>query len=103
VVLLCWSMSLTLLADLKNVGVAISVVCAVVGIWIVYRCVNWPQFADFLIDVQHEMAKVSWPTWPQLKRSTIVVLVAMGLLSFVLFCYDLVWHWMLRLIQVLQF
>jgi preprotein translocase SecE subunit len=65
--------------------------------------VNWPQFADFLIDVQHEMAKVSWPTWPQLKRSTTVVLFAMGLLSLVLFCYDVVWHWLLRLIQVLQF
>lgn len=103
VILLCWSMSLTLLADIRSTGVAISTVVAVLGVWAVYRCVNWPQFADFLIEVQHEMAKVSWPTWAQLKRSTTVVLCAMGLLSFVLFCYDLVWHWLLRLVQVLQF
>ena len=32
------------------------------GLWIGYRLVNMPQFADFLIAVEAEMNKVSWPS-----------------------------------------
>ena len=31
------------------------------GWWISYRIVNFPAFADFLIAVEAEMNKVSWP------------------------------------------
>jgi len=104
VCLMAWAMSQSLLADLNPVvSNSIAIVCAVIGLWTVYRVVNLPQFAEFLIEVQHEMAKVSWPSWPQLQRSTQVVLFTMGLLSVVLFCYDIVWHWFLRAVFVLQF
>lgn len=104
VCLLSWSMSQTLLADVDStVRIVISAVFAVAGLWAVYRIVNYPQFAEFLIEVQHEMAKVSWPSWPNLQRSTAVVLFTMALLSVVLFCYDVVWHWVLKVIRVLQF
>lgn len=104
VCLLCWSMNQTLLADVSSpVGNIVTVVCVAAGLWSMYRVVNLPQFAEFLIEVQHEMAKVSWPSWATLKRSTAVVLFTMGLLSVVLFCYDVVWHWVLKLIRVLQF
>jgi preprotein translocase SecE subunit len=102
--LLTWSMNQTLLADVDaTVRGLVSGAVLVLGLWAIYRAVNYPQFAEFLIEVQHEMAKVSWPSWPTLKRSTAVVLFTMGLLSLVLFCYDVVWHWFLRLIHVLQF
>lgn len=102
--LLCWSMNETLLTEVpKSVGMGVTFGLFVVGIWVVFRVVNMPQFAEFLIEVQHEMAKVAWPSVPMLKRSTAVVLFTMGLLSLVLFCYDVVWHWVLRLIRVLQF
>jgi len=104
VCLLSWSMNQTLLADanpiVRGVGTAVFLV---IGLWAAFRVVNLPQFAEFLIEVQHEMAKVSWPSWPTLRRSTAVVLFVMGLLSVVLFCYDVVWHWLLKLIHVLQF
>lgn len=104
VCLLCWAMNQTLLADVGSAARGIiTTVCAIAGLWVVFRFVNFPQFAEFLIEVQHEMAKVSWPSWPQLQRSTAVVLFTMGLLSVVLFCYDVAWHWVLRLIHVLQF
>lgn len=97
-------MNQTLLADspatVRNIVTALFLVA---GLWLAYRAVNVPQFAEFLIEVQHEMAKVSWPTWPTLRRSTAVVLFVMGMLSVVLFCYDVVWHWLLRLLHVLQF
>lgn len=94
----------SLLADAGSpVRGLVTTVCVVAGLWSVFRVVNLPQFAEFLIEVQHEMAKVSWPSWPTLKRSTAVVLFVMALLGVVLFCYDVVWHWFLRLINVLQF
>ena len=46
---------------------------AVAG-WICYRLVNFPGFADFLIAVEAEMNKVSWPTRTELFRASMVVL-----------------------------
>jgi preprotein translocase subunit SecE len=37
-------------------------VLLVAGLWIGYRAVNLPTFADFLIAVEAEMNKVSWPS-----------------------------------------
>ena len=68
-----------------------------------YRIVNYPVFADFLVDVEGELAKVSWPATDELRRATVVVLVVMLLLSFVLFSYDVIWQQILRWIGVLRF
>lgn len=65
----------------------------VLGCWIAYRIVNYPQFADFLIAVEAEMAKVSWPSRAELIRSSIVVIVVIFVLAAVLFSYDVVWNW----------
>lgn len=61
------------------------------GLWAGYRVVNVPQFADFLIAVEAEMNKVSWPSRGELYRSCIVVLVTLVLLAGVLFGFDLLW------------
>jgi preprotein translocase subunit SecE len=74
----------------------VSVLLAVVGSWIAYRVVNWPQFADFLIGVEAEMNKVSWPGWTELKRSSIVVIVLIFGLTAVLYAYDIIWYVLLR-------
>ena len=63
-----------------------------VGIWLGYRIVNIPQFADFLIAVEAEMNKVSWPSRGELIRSSVVVIFVIFLLAIVLFGYDLVWR-----------
>ena len=46
-------------------------------LWVSYRVVNVPSFADFLIAVEAEMNKVSWPTRTELFRSSMVVLIMM--------------------------
>jgi preprotein translocase subunit SecE len=69
-----------------------------VGLWIAFRVVNVPQFADFLIAVEAEMNKVSWPSRDVLVRSSIVVMLTIFLLAGLLFFYDLVWSWLLGLI-----
>ena len=45
-----------------------------VGIWFGYRIVNYSVFADFLIAVEAEMNKVSWPTRRELWNASVVVM-----------------------------
>ena len=67
------------------------------GAWISYRIVNWPRFADFLISVEAEMNKVSWPTRSELIRSSVVVLVVLFILAIALFLFDIIWALLIRL------
>ncbi len=62
-----------------------------VGMWVGYRLVNWPRFADFLISVEAELNKVSWPAWPELYRASLVVIFTIAFLAILLFGYDLLW------------
>jgi preprotein translocase subunit SecE len=82
---------------------AIPAAVAVVCTWLIWRLVQYPGFADFLIATEAEMNKVSWTTRDDLYRATIVVLVSVFLLTAYLFGVDLVWSWLLRIIGVLQF
>src|SRR5262249_2916134 len=63
---------------------------AALGTWIAFRIVNIPKFADFLISVEAEMNKVSWPARGELYRASLVVIVVIFLLTAILFVYDLV-------------
>jgi preprotein translocase subunit SecE len=104
VLLMAWSMSVHLFNDTAPaVQYGIPAVFALLGAWAVYRLVNYPPFADFLIDVEGEMAKVSWASTDELKRATAVVLTTMLTLSLVLFAYDFLWLRVLRMIGILQF
>jgi preprotein translocase subunit SecE len=69
---------------------AVPAVLLLAGLWIGYRAVNDPTFADFLIAVEAEMNKVSWPTRLELFRASIVVIVLIIGLTLVLWVYDLV-------------
>ena len=62
------------------------------GLWLAYRLVNTSRFAEFLINVEAEMTKVSWPTRGELQRSAAVVIFVMFALAFLLFFYDLLWR-----------
>jgi preprotein translocase subunit SecE len=86
----------------KSVQSAVAGVVAVGGFWICYRVVNLPRFADFLIAVEAEMNKVSWPSRVELVRSSLVVLITMFGLAAMLFAYDLIWQAVLTALGVLQ-
>ncbi len=66
------------------------------SLWACYRVVNLPAFADFLIAVEAEMNKVSWPTRPELFRASIVVLLVIFTLAIVLFGFDSFWGFLFR-------
>jgi preprotein translocase SecE subunit len=74
------------------------------SLWLAWRVVNMPTFADFLIATEAEMNKVSWTTQRRLVQDTIVVLVFVLLLSAFLFATDQVWRYSLswKPIGVLQ-
>lgn len=87
-------------ADRSSVDVVMGFV-ALLGLWFSYRIVHWYKFAEFLIAVQNEMAKVSWPKKPELINSSIVVILTMFLFTLVLFVYDLVWQALLTSVGVM--
>lgn len=78
----------------RLVGYLIALALAAVGCWIGYRLVNWPRFADFLISVEAELNKVSWPTQRELVRASIVVIFTILFLSAILFAYDALWKFL---------
>ena len=73
------------------------------GVWFSYRMVNYPRFADFLVAVEAEMNKVSWPSRAELFRSSVVVIVVIFLLAAVLFGYDQLWNLLFRFLGILQY
>jgi preprotein translocase subunit SecE len=97
-----WRMSLTWGGEVAGLRFGVPAAVFVVGLWLAYRLVNVSRFADFLIAVEGEMAKVSWPGRTELFRSTIVVILTILLLAAVLFMYDIVWQWLLKALGVLQ-
>lgn len=106
VVLGCWRMSLALrTAGLANHLVAVEFwfpgMLLLAGGWMAYRLVNLPSFADFLIAVEAEMNKVSWPSRPELIRASLVVLVTIFFLAAVLFGFDWFWRAVFKLLGIL--
>lgn len=104
VALACWTLSVRMLSEFSDpVRIGVPAALGAIGAWMAYRIVNYPQFADFLIDVEVELTKVSWPSKDELWRATLVVLLVMFLLSATLLAYDLVWQQLLRMIGILRF
>jgi preprotein translocase subunit SecE len=80
----------------------IPTIVALLGAWFSYRIVNYPRFADFLIAVEAEMNKVSWPPKSELVRSSIVVILVILILSTVLFGFDFFWSYVFKLTGIIQ-
>ena len=73
---------------------------AVVGIWAAYRSVNLPAFADFLIAVEAEINKVSWPSASEMWRSTMVVIIMIFAIGLLLAAFDILWITIFKAIGV---
>ncbi len=88
-------------SDKFRLGIPLAL--GVVAGWLIFRLYSMPRFADFLISTEAEMAKVSWPSRPELFRATGVVLVTMLVLATALFMFDIIWQTMFQWLGVLQF
>jgi preprotein translocase subunit SecE len=74
-------------------------VLLLVGGWASFRVVQMPSFADFLISVEGEMNKVSWPARGELFRASVVVMVVIFFLAALLFAYDVALEAILAFIE----
>ncbi len=97
-----WQLVLWFRGHSENPWVAYGVpgLLAVVGLWIAYRSVNWPVFADFLIAVEVELNKVSWPSRAELIRASVVVIIVIFALGMLLASFDMFWVWLFKLLGV---
>lgn len=91
--------TLTLLPAVKF---TLPLIVGALALWIGWRIVNLPVFADFLIATEAEMNKVSWTTRRRLVQDTIVVLTAVTLMTIFLLIADVVWGNLLKTIGVLR-
>ncbi|HEY1192299.1 MAG TPA: preprotein translocase subunit SecE, partial [Gemmata sp.] len=84
-------------AVLVMTGAKLAVPLLIIGVtlWVAFRAVNVPDFAEFLIATEAEMNKVSWSTRKRLAQDTVVVLVTTLLMTVFLLAVDLFWGWLL--------
>lgn len=66
-----------------SAALIISVLTAGLGLWLLYRWLEAPKRADLLIETEHELRKVSWPTLDEaVDGSIVVVVVVLFLMGF---------------------
>ena len=70
--------------------------------WIVFKIVNSPKSADFMIATEGEMKKVSWSTKKEIISSTKVVIVTVLLMAVLLAAVDIGFAKFFEVIGVLK-
>ena len=60
---------------------AISWVLVIGGCVLLYRALNRPRAADFLIETDTEVRKVNWPTWNDAWNSSLIVLLFVAVVT----------------------
>jgi preprotein translocase SecE subunit len=84
--------TLTVLSDKQY---AVPLLLTAATLWVAWRAVNVPPFADFLVATEAEMNKVSWSSRKKLFQDTAVVLITTLMLTGFLLVVDLFWGWAL--------
>jgi len=76
----------------QSLRVAVPLVLWGLAAWVAFRAIHYARFADFLIAVEAELLRVTWPARQEVIQATIVVVVTMFCLGAFLFLVDLVWR-----------
>ncbi len=72
-----------------------SIVCGAAGFMIIR---GKKDRYDYHLAAIGELRKVSWPTWPDTKRMTIIVCVVVGVFAVILAIFDVIWSRALELL-----
>lgn len=75
-------------------------IVSLAGVWFAYRVVNYAKFADFLISVQAELNKVTWPSREQLWRAAAVVIFVIFSMALFLYLFDIIWTFLFQLLGI---
>jgi preprotein translocase subunit SecE len=89
--------------SLKSVQVGVPLAIWLGAAWTAFRAVNIPRFADFLVSVESELEKVTWPVKQEVIQATVVVLATMFFLGLFLFVVDLIWQQLFSLIRFVEY
>jgi len=55
------------------------------------------KIGTYFSETRNELVnKVSWPTWPELQSSAIVVMVSSVIIALVVFAMDFVFEWLMK-------
>lgn len=92
-----------LMSSEKSIQVGVPAAVWLVCCWVAFRIVNFPRFADFLVSVESELEKVTWPSRQEVLQATVVVLFTMFFLGLFLFLIDLVWTWLFSVIGFTEY
>lgn len=93
-----WSQDLVFFTTKISPAFAIAVaLLAVTGLWW-WRFTNLPKWADLVIDMEHELRKVSWPTFSDAWQSTLIVTFFTAVLVVLMFVFDIVIRSILQLV-----
>ncbi|MDR1291420.1 MAG: preprotein translocase subunit SecE [Planctomycetaceae bacterium] len=95
------SPSLPFIGNSQQVVGIVAIVIILFGAWFAFRLVNWSTFANFLVSVEGEMEKVSWPSREELYSSTVVVLTLFLILAGLILIFDLTWMQIFKWIKVI--
>jgi preprotein translocase subunit SecE len=61
------------------------------------KATSWPeQTRSYFEEVKAEMRRVSWPTWPQVRATTGVVIAAVFLFAAYFWVVDIVVNWVVN-------
>ena len=60
---------------------ALAIWAVALGVAAFFVIKHWTRIRQFLIDVREELKKCTWPTWHELRESTIVVAVSVLVLG----------------------
>ncbi len=90
-----WCLSNYYAGEDAAIRYAVPLLVLATGMWVSFRVIQMPNFADFLISVEAEMNKVSWPARSELFRASIVVMLLIFFLAGILFVFDLAWQGLL--------
>jgi preprotein translocase SecE subunit len=76
----------------------ISWIAVIAGCVLVYRALNRQKAADFLIETDTEVRKVTWPTWSDAWNSSLIVLLFVVVMTGFIFLSDFVINRLMRLL-----
>jgi preprotein translocase subunit SecE len=72
-----------------------AVVIAAVFVWL-WRAGHLLRFADYVRQTREELKKCTWPSWDELKGSTVVVFISILILGGFTVCVDFIFSLFVR-------
>jgi preprotein translocase subunit SecE len=81
----------------SNVVIAIWAGVVLVVFVILWRTGRITRFANYIRETREELKKCTWPTWAELKGSTVVVMISFALVGLFTIVVDFVFYHVVRL------